>query len=153
MSGEFFQYSVHAEGAIDDLKLAQKNVRLYAQRGLRKGIKDIAVPRAKEMVPHHSGKLAATMKASVTGLTGYLQSNSPYAGLIEFGGVRRDHIDPVVKRAVTPAPGVAVAYVSTPRTYVGKHRMLAAAQASVAEIAAITEQAVLQAFAEYFIVT
>lgn len=149
----FVGYTVDATGAIQDLRLAQKKVSLYAQKGLRKGIKDIAVPRARADAPHKHGVLAGSMRGAIRGLTGYIQSSDPKAALIEFGGTRTDHINPVSKKAVTPAPGVAVAYVKTPRTYQGQHTMQQAADESAAAIADITEQAVIQAFAAYFEIT
>jgi hypothetical protein len=146
----FISITIEAEGAIADLRAASRSSTRYAQKGLRKGIKDIAVPRARATVAHKKGTLAGSIKSSVRGLTGYVVSSLPYAGLIEFGGVRKDAIQPNSKRAVTPAFGVAVAQVTTPRSYRGEHRMQAAATASAAAIADITEQAVLEAFAIYF---
>lgn len=146
----FVSYTIDAEGAIEDLRLAQRQVRLFAQKGLRKGVKDIAVPRARSIAPHKSGDLASSIRSSITGLTGYLESRDPKAGLIEFGGTRRDVINPKSKKAVTPAGGVAVRRVKSPRTYKGQHKMLRAAEQSADEIADVTERAILDAFAAYF---
>lgn len=147
-------YRIEAEGAIQDLRYAQRKVSLHAQKGLRRGVRDIAVPRARSTAPHQTGKYAAQMRPAVKGLTGFIENRDPRAGLLEFGGVRRDHINPGFgKQAVTPAPGVAVRYVKTPRRYKGQHSIQQAAEASATEIGEITRDAIVEAFATYFPVT
>lgn len=145
----FVSYRIEAEGAIADLRAASRKSRQYAQKGLRRGIKDIAVPRARETAPHNTGKYASSMKGAVAGLTGYIVSKDARAGLLEFGGTRRDVIRPHAAQALNTPQGPR-AIVRGPRHYRASHSMVKAAEASAAQIADITGDAVLEAFAIYF---
>lgn len=149
MSG-FVSYRIEAQGTIADLRAAAAQSRRYAQKGLRRGIKDIAVPRAREFAPHGStGKYESSMKGAVAGLTGFIVSKDPRAGLFEFGGTRRDVIVPHAAQALSTPQGPRAA-VRGPRVYHATHSMRRAAVASAKQIADLTGDAVLEAFALYF---
>lgn len=149
MSG-FVSYRIEAEGAIQDLRAAAGKSRSQAQKGLRRGIKDIAVPRARARAPHQTGRYASSMKGAVAGLTGFIVSSDVRAGLLEFGGTRRDVIHAKPDHALSiPRLGFFAA-VKGPRTYKATHSMRRAAVASESEIANITRDAVVEAFAVYF---
>lgn len=145
----FVSYTVDAQGPIQDLRYATKKVSLYAQKGLRRGVKDIAVPRARALAPHKGGSYAASMRGAVAGLTGYIVSKDPRAGLLNFGGTRHDVVRPRSARALRTPQGPRAA-LRGPRTYHGTHSMERAAVASASAIAEITQDAVTEAFAAYF---
>lgn len=108
-------------------------VRREANRELREGVKRITLPTAQRLSPRKTGRLASRIRAGAAGNRGYIENKIPYAGLIEFGGTRRDVIRPRHGQALS-TPAGAFARVSGPRVYRGQHKMQRAIDLSADEV-------------------
>ena len=111
--------------------------------GLR-GVADrVAVPKVRRLAP---GSLAGTIHGHATTRSAFVQTRDPRAGLLNFGGTRRDVLKPTGGRKALRLPWGFRAKVKTPRRYKGQHFMERGVQASIGDAIPLLEDAVFDAF-------
>lgn len=137
---------VQDNGVLAGLQASKRIVTREANRELRETVKAVTLPTAQRISPRKTGRLASKIRAGAAGNRGYIQNTTPYAGLIEFGGTRRDVIRPRNKQALSFG-GRAAAEVSTPRTYKGQHKMQKAIEFTADEVLDAQLDAVARAIA------
>lgn len=126
---------VSDNGVAAGLQASKRTVQIEANRELKKLVNSVVLPTSRRIAPRQSGALASKMRAGAAGNRGYIENKSPYAGIIEYGGTRRDVIRPRNGRALSFG-GRAAAYVATPRTYQAQHKMQEAIEESGDEVLA-----------------
>lgn len=118
-----FRMVVKDEGALEQLRGAQRDLNRAVKAGLIAGAERSAVPSVRRTAPRRSGRMAGSIIAKATSRNAYLTSNlrgkeRARVGLLNFGGTVRGHIRPRGRRrALKLANGVFRAVITTPRHY------------------------------------
>jgi hypothetical protein len=129
-----------AEVRVDDarvmagLKAASRDINQGVKEGLKRGAELHGLPTAKRLAPGH--RIRAALHAGATTRTAYLEVRSrevPFAGLLEFGGTRRDVLLPKSAKAMRTPYGPR-AVVRGPRHYRAQHYLRRAVQRSYAAV-------------------
>ena len=139
---------VDSRQALANLTAARKAAERESMKSIRAGVRAIAVPIARRRAPHHRGALSASVRAGVTTKGAYLREKTPYAGLIEFGGTRRD-----VVKAKKPMPVGAGRYrmaVTKPRRYGASHALRDAAKEAMPAVVQRTQSDLIMVYSRYF---
>ena len=124
------------KGALAGLRRGRAQINTAARRGLREAVKAETLPIARELAPRKSGRFAASIRAGAISRGAFIQSRDPRAGLLEYGGTRRDTIRPHAGHRALSIPGVgARGAVHTPRHYKGRHAMSIAADRTAGAVA------------------
>lgn len=130
---------------------ARREMNARVKDGLGSAARTIALPEAKRLAPHHTGRLASSLTAKSTARAAYLTTalrgkKGRYVGLMEFGGTVRGTILPKGKKQALKINGRFVAKVTTPRHYKGKHFMERAVTGRRKQIDAAIQREVMRAF-------
>jgi hypothetical protein len=127
------------------LKAARRDIDAGVKEGLRRAAERHGLPRARLLSP--SSRIDRALRAGATRRTAFVEVRTravPFAGLLEFGGTRRDVIEPRRGRAVATPQGPR-ARVRNPRRYRGQRFMQRAVEQTLpavlrdAEAALVTE--------------
>ena len=110
------------DGLMRGLQQSKRVIVKEANRELRQVVRDVTLPTAKNIFPRRTGTIAGKMRAGAAGLRPFIENKHPAAGLLEFGGTRRDVIRPRAGGALRTPDGPR-ASVKGPRTYHGQHKM------------------------------
>ena len=136
---------VDSKAVLAGLKAARSDLNKDVKAGLTEVAVTIGVPEVRKAAPNKSGKLAGSAKGGAIAQGAYVEVKTPYAGLLEFGGVRRDVIRPKKGKALTTPAGPR-ANVSGPRTYKAQHYMARAVAAALPKAKPLMEEAVIRPF-------
>jgi hypothetical protein len=108
------------------LRAAMTETRAQLDEDVRSALigvaEDVVLPVTRTLAPRRSGELVSSLVARATQRGAYITSSirgkrGRRVGLLEFGGTVKKPIVPRRARALTPAPGVFVARITTHRTY------------------------------------
>jgi phage gpG-like protein len=94
------EITVHVDG-IREMQRELRRVDPEIARELRPALKtaaDVALPAARALAPRRTGRLAASLRASVSGSTARIRSPLPYAGVQHWGGTIRPRGTPILIR-------------------------------------------------------
>lgn len=101
------------------LLAARKEINRGVKDGLAAIVEEVALPRARATAPVKSGRYRSHIRAKSTTTRAFLEVRTkdvPYAGLLNFGGTRRDIIRPKNAKALRTPMGPRAA-VKGPRRY------------------------------------
>jgi len=122
-----FEIEIDARG-VREARGAVREIRRQLEREARQiavgSAREIVLPRAQAAAPVKTGRLRRSLRVYRRRRnTLAIRTSVPYAGLVEFGGTRRDVIRPRRRKALAFGGGHPIARVKTPRRYRRRERI------------------------------
>lgn len=130
---------------------ARKEINRGVKDGLAAIVDEVALPFAKASAPVKTGRYRSHIRAKSTATKAFLEvrkKDVPYAGLLNFGGTRRDVIRPKSGRALSTPAGPRGA-VRGARRYRASHHLEKVVERTRPQVMAKAQEKVVEALARH----
>lgn len=107
-SGQPLKFTVRVDDdeVLEQLRASRSDLNARLKDTLRTVAEDVALPHARRTAPRKTGLYRSHLAVTATATTAFLgvrRKDVPYAGILNFGGTRRDPIMPRRERAAMRA--------------------------------------------------
>lgn len=143
------QIIVHDAEVMAGLKASRKEINQGIKQGLKQGAERYGLPTAIALAPGR--RIRSGLHAGATTRSAFLEvktRDAPQAGILEFGGTRRDVLLPKSKQALSTPYGPRVS-VRGPRKYKAQRYLKRAVEASLMEVTQEAQRVIGEVFSRY----